>query len=724
MRHKTILLMAAAAVGIAAWAMGQEANVGELVRELSGEKAAAQRTPEQLRAAYTRVLDAIMADMEGEDAGRRANAQRVIERLAFVASRPGAEAERAACSAAIADALARDVAVGASPWLIRQLERIGRAEAVPQLAKSLESQDEKIRDCARRALQKNSSPEAGEALRRALGAARTPEWRHAVVEAIAARCEPASAEVLLGVVTHQVAETRGVALYGDDTRIAAMRGLARIGDKSVIDAMAKKVAEGPTPEVLDCYLLLGDTLAGKGERREALKIYKSLAEAKGHVQCAAIIGLGRAGGADELPAILAAAGNADEKLRGAAVEALAMIKGEGITAATAGKFGSADVPTKVTILQGLTRRGDKSAAATFVTAADDADESVRIEAARGLGRLGNAVAVPVLLKLAAAGGNVQPVARWSLHELKAEAAALLKAIEAGNPKVRAEAIRALAMQHAQGTWKVMLKCAGESDAVVRLEAIRALGVVGPSEALAPLTAIVQKTEDGATRDEAARAIATIALRDAEPEKAVGPIIAAMQSSTGPAKLALIGVLGRIGGQRPLQAVRAALREDDAKVRDAAVRALADWPDVSAAEDLLAIAKSATEETPRVLALRGYIRVVRLENARPASQTAAMLAAALDAAKRPDEKKGVLGALAEVRDPAALAAVVPCLSDPALANEACNAAVRIGRDIVDRYPEPVKAAMRKVMETTKDQNTRKFAEETIGRADARLKKAGG
>ena len=80
------------------------------------------------------------------------------------------------------------------------------------------------------------------------------------------------------------------------------------------------------------------------------------------------------------------------------------------------------------------------------------------------------------------------------------------------------------------------------------------------------------------------------------------------ASRGPAKFALLGVLGRIGGKKSLDGVRAALGEPDEKVKDAAVHALIEWPDTLAADDLLALAKTSPNETHQVLATRGYIRV--------------------------------------------------------------------------------------------------------------------
>ena len=118
----------------------------------------------------------------------------------------------------------------------------------------------------------------------------------------------------------------------------------------------------------------------------------------------------------------------------------------------------------------------------------------------------------------------------------------------------------------------------------------------------------------------------------------------------------------------------------------------------------------------MLAIRGYIRVCRIRTNRPEAETAKMLAAGLAAAKRPDEKRQALGGLAEVRDILALEAVVPCMGDEALKEEAASAAVRIGRDIWNRHPEAVKTAMQKAIAVSKNDNLKREAKETLDRAE--------
>ena len=99
----------------------------------------------------------------------RYSAQMELQSLALNAGRPGAEAERAELAKVLA-AKATDPAVPqpARVWVVRQLEYIGAAESVAALTTLLNGQDAELKECARRALEKNPAPAAREPLRAAL----------------------------------------------------------------------------------------------------------------------------------------------------------------------------------------------------------------------------------------------------------------------------------------------------------------------------------------------------------------------------------------------------------------------------------------------------------------------------------------------------------------------------------------------------------------------------
>ena len=108
--------------------------------------------------------------------------------------------------------------------------------------------------------------------------------------------------------------------------------------------------------------------------------------------------------------------------------------------------------------------------------------------------------------------------------------------------------------------------------------------------------------------------------------------------------ALYRVLGKIGVNSTLPLLRKALTENNENIHDAAVRALADWPNDTPMDDLLQIAGRSTSTVHQVLALRAYVRMIEMDRYRSPEGAARSLKEALALSSRPEEKIMILGAL--------------------------------------------------------------------------------
>ena len=171
-----------------------------------------------------------------------------------------------------------------------------------------------------------------------------------------------------------------------------------------------------------------------------------------------------------------------------------------------------------------------------------------------------------------------------------------------------------------------------------------------------------------------------ALGDPQPavrEAAVdaSALLEAYASGNRKERLALLPVVGRVGGSRALALAASESRSTDPDVREAAVRALSDWPSIAAYDSLLAVAKRKEKINLRVLALRGCVRMV--ENS-PITPTEAVRyhERTLAAAERAEEKRLVIGALSNLRSPYALKVVAPYVGNDSLGLDAALAAGKI------------------------------------------------
>jgi hypothetical protein len=152
---------------------------------------------------------------------------------------------------------------------------------------------------------------------------------------------------------------------------------------------------------------------------------------------------------------------------------------------------------------------------------------------------------------------------------------------------------------------------------------------------------------------------------------------------------------------------------DADIQDAAVRALAQWPEAGAAPILSELATTTPKLNFHVLALGGVVRLSALP-AFSTDERVKMLQNVLTTAKRADEKRAALGALGKVVDADALAAVRPLLDNADLREEAALAAVNIGKNMAG---DDVKTTMHKVVEVSKNADTVKAATDVLNRPAA-------
>jgi hypothetical protein len=103
--------------------------------------------------------------------------------------------------------------------------------------------------------------------------------------------------------------------------------------------------------------------------------------------------------------------------------------------------------------------------------------------------------------------------------------------------------------------------------------------------------------------------------------------------------------------------------------DAAARAIAAWPTATARDDMLGLVQDAKDESHRLLAFAGLVRVTSLDVYRLPRAAVADFKMLSGLAWRPEEQKLILGALATFPCQAALELAKGLLQNEALKAEA-------------------------------------------------------
>ena len=136
-------------------------------------------------------------------------------------------------------------------------------------------------------------------------------------------------------------------------------------------------------------------------------------------------------------------------------------------------------------------------------------------------------------------------------------------------------------------------------------------------------------------------------------------------------------------------------------------------------DLLGIARTSENQTHRVLALRGYVRLIG-SAVRPAAQTVKMHRSAMEVAGRVEDKKLVLAGLAGRDDLESLNLVGEYFASKDVQAEAFAAALKIGSACGGTYPKQVQAAMAKLIAAATDEGARKQAQAVIEETKGQLR----
>ncbi len=678
--------------------------------------------PTPSRAAYEAWLDELLPGLGAADITERERPQQDLEHLCFLVGRPGAEDERRWLCEAMGARVGAGVPLPARTWLLRQLERLSGEESVVVLDCLLHDEEPQVRDLARRCLQANPSPLAGEALRIAFDETEDADWRIALANSFGARRDEKAIPPMLALVYRDRYEPTPVAAavvmaLGDIAGPESQHWLSYFWLGGAPDILR--------PAIADALLRCAELDLAEGHEQSALATYELLIGYTGpeHIRLGALRGLARAKGHEALPTLLSYIldDKASATMRAWAATLTRDIPGFATTATLAAKLPEASAAACVLLLNALGERGDASALPAVLPQLDAEHGDVRIAALTALGALGDANVARTLAQAAARAAEhgdaaEHDAARRSLATLRGEGVdeAVQAALDDAPAAVRVELIVALRERNCVAAVPALLAQARDASPAVRAAACEALGALAAPDAAADLVALLVAAagDEEEVRQAAEDAVVAVCGRLPDEARRSAPLLSAWTETPPAVAATLLRVLGRVGGPPALERVRAARRSTEPRIADAAVRALAAWSSADVLDDLLDLAQHADDAAQRILALRGYARLVGLPSERPPAQTIEMYQTAMKLAEQPEERRLVLAGLGAVRHPDVLGVLEAYLNDSELRGEAEAAVVSAATLIGPRHRDLARAALLRISETTATDATRRRAENAL------------
>ncbi len=628
--------------------LGQEG--AELINQLSGQAQVPARDAAQLTGAYQKAIDYLLPLMSAEDVGSRHNYQILLQDISAHASRPGAEQERLALAQVIVKTIEQAEMPGTvRAWLVRQLERIGKAEAVGLLTKLMASEDKHLRDYARQALEKNPDLSATDALLKALSTARDATWRIGLINALGTRRAQTA--------------VRPIAAALDDRNVevarAAVVALSQIGGRESVQALFGVLEKPDAPVAAKAAQGLVDmaqALAKAGETTGAARVYGALYDWATEMDSPGTVNI-RAGtihglvlcdpdrGTREIVTLIQ---DDNPKLRTAAVEAARRSPSEAPTWALTRMLPELEPQSQAQVLSLIADRGKADSIEVVGGLLTSQDASVGLAAVDALSGIGTVAGAKRLMDIAVNGdGSTQKAATAGLAAMAGpDVESYIDAQAAsGDIKARVVAIDVLGQRRGAGAAERLLGYAAETNDEINAASFDALTQVAYSVDVAALADLVAKARSNSVRAKGVAALKAVLAQAKDTDAAAQAVTSRMKTAEGAAEIALLTSLNAVGGAHALDAVREAVASSDEALRDAAIRTLSNWPDYEVASLLVDIAANdRTSLTHHVLTIRGALRLIGTSDSVPAEQRIALGLRALDQARRDEEKRQAIAIL--------------------------------------------------------------------------------
>jgi len=615
----------------------------------------------------------------------------VLHGLVHAAAESGSEDTRSMVARVLGDILRADATLAAKSYLVTELRTLGGPESVGPVSALLNVTG--LCEPAAQALVAIGSAEAAKALRDALPTLAGDE-RVTVVFALGRIRDRSAVPMLV-----KEAESAEPA-----SRHAAVFALAEIGDPAAEAVLRQAIAAKDKAEcerATHSLLRYGIRLSENGQKSQAVQVLRGLLAQSGPDDPAVAPGafyelMGILDEAEAVPEIMAGLGHDSAKVRTAALRAAARLPGTEVTKALATALVSLPSDYRAPVADLLRQRGDPAALEAAVQALGDPDKGARIAAIAAIGGLGKRDMAPRLIAFLDKTPEESEAARLALTTMGDSKLneSLVTALPGATPASRCGLLHVLAGRDAAGHRDVFLASAADSDASVRHTALKIVTSLDDAKVVVELMRLFAGTEDAAERTAVEQALvgASRKLSAASHNAVAESLIKQYGAASAPVKCALINALGAMAEGFPegLGYIGDGLNDASETVRGAALRAQADWPTAEPMEDLLEIARETKDTVEHVLALRGSIRMAGQVAAGVSDEdrdrAAGVLRSALECARRPDEKKQVLGVVSAMSHAGALEMAAECLSDEALKEEATAAVLKIASRAVAQPTE--------------------------------------
>jgi HEAT repeat protein len=623
-------------------------------------------------------LESVLRDLADY---RRGEDDAVLLRLrALIMTMRQTEEGRAACERHLLRLLAGEATPEAKEEACRHLRTLGTADAIPVLEPML--LDASMSDMARYALEKIPDPGVDQALLNALQST-DGAIRLGLISSLghrrSSRAVPALAGLANGFDTDPDAAGAAVTALGRIAVPEAARVLLQL-------LRANSPAQDKTA-VAGSLLSCAEAASAGGSTELASQIYSTILASESGIRLrgAALRGLISAAASASVrrDQILDVLDDPDPAFHAEAIALVPQAFAAHELTPLLERLSRLPETSQVQLIAVLTSYDSDMTLVALIQALTSPAVEIREAALRALGVRGDASTVRLLVRHAVKSrGSEQEEARtalWNLRGEKVDQAVLEALARETDPLCRAELIRCVGERRIEGGKPVLFALMESAEPEIRIQAIRAVRDMCLPRDIPDLIERLLISPAANEQAELAAVTAAAAHKIGRPYARADLIVRRYQELEGSRSRSLLAtVLGKIGDDSSLPVLRGALTDPDGVVREAAARALIEWPTTTARDDVLWIARKYENPTVRVLAVRAAIRMVEIDAFRRPQARVDAMRTILPLVERAEEKIALLGVLSQIACAESLELAESFLDDPAVQDEARTAVDRLRR----------------------------------------------
>jgi HEAT repeat protein len=648
--------------------------------------------------------------------GDNSKIQYALGGFTYAATKSGKEAWRKMAAEAYAEALGKVSDADNKVFLIYQLQTVGKDESVNVLKSYLG--DDKLAGPASRALARIGTPASGAALLQALGNA-NGNIRIAITEALGEAKYKEAASAIEKTATSSDVNLRKVSLF-------ALSEFGVPSSESILADAAKKVSYGyDEADATAVYLKYLANLGQNGSAASAEKAALALIAAATDVKQSATRSSALKVYADlkkreSVPVLVGALASNDAKYRAAALKLGQKYTMANGSAPWLSALKKAKPEVQAEIITMLGRAASKDAQPAVLKALSSKDSKVKLAAIWSAGKIGQEASVasllPVLKKANAA--EIQAV-KSALLTIPGTGVTDQVAVTLPSMPAAAQSalIDILASRAASSKLSVVSGLLKSPNADVKKSAFAALKSLATSSDLPQMFTLLNSVTNSDEISAVQQAVSA-AVKGAGDVSAQSDLIL-KQSAASPAdkQANYLAVLSTIGGKKALAAVVSAFNSGNGATKKAAIGALSNWTDASAATELLSIARKTSDADELNSALTGYVGAVSKSVKTPVNKVI-MLRDAMALAKTDEQKVAILKELQKYKTFNALHFAGKYLDDPAAQQAAAQAVLNIALANKDFYSAEIRELLTKTASVLKGQDS-EYQKESIRKHLAEL-----